>query len=95
MKNTSKTDITGFRNRARFIRHVPGSHLKGVYRPETINWDTEVVDCGVPRGGAMIMKPLLLHSSAKTTNNQRRRVIHIEFSRRQLPGGLQWAELLI
>jgi ectoine hydroxylase-related dioxygenase (phytanoyl-CoA dioxygenase family) len=77
------------------LKVIPGSHLKGVYRPETINWDTEtVVDCEVPRGGVMIMKPLLLHSSGKTTNNQRRRVVHIEFSRRRLQGGLQWAELL-
>lgn len=77
------------------LKVIPGSHLKGIYRPETINWDIEAeVDCEVPRGGAMIMKPLLLHSSGRTLNNKRRRVIHIEFSRYKLPGGLQWAELM-
>jgi len=77
------------------LKVIPGSHLQGVYRPETINWETETeVDCEVPRGGAMFMKPLLLHSSGRTVNNERRRVIHIEFSRRNLQGGLQWAELL-
>jgi ectoine hydroxylase-related dioxygenase (phytanoyl-CoA dioxygenase family) len=77
------------------LKVIPGSHLKGIYRPETINWDIETeVDCEVPRGGAMIMKPLLLHSSGRTLNNKRRRVIHIEFSRYKLPEGLQWAELL-
>ena len=76
------------------LKVIPGSHLKGIYRPETINWETETeVDCEVPRGGAMLMKPLLLHSSGRTVNDERRRVIHIEFSRCDLPG-LQWAELL-
>jgi hypothetical protein len=40
----------------------------------------------------MIMKPLLLHSSSRTTNNQKRRVIHIEFSNQELPKEIQWAE---
>jgi len=40
----------------------------------------------------MIMKPLLLHSSGRTTNNEKRRVLHIEFSRSSLPGNLNWAE---
>ncbi len=40
----------------------------------------------------MLMKPLLLHSSGKTTNQNRRRVIHIEFSNMLLPENLNWAE---
>jgi ectoine hydroxylase-related dioxygenase (phytanoyl-CoA dioxygenase family) len=57
---------------------IPKSHLKGIYRPETIDWTSEKeVSCAVPAGGIMIMKPLLLHSSARTTNGKRRRVIHI------------------
>jgi hypothetical protein len=40
----------------------------------------------------MVMRPLLLHSSSRTTNQQKRRVIHLEFSNQQLPEGLQWAE---
>jgi len=75
------------------LRVVPQSHLKKIYRPETINWTTETeVSCNVKAGGVMIMKPLLLHSSGRTTNNQKRRVIHIEFSNKELPGPLQWAE---
>jgi len=42
----------------------------------------------------MLMKPLLLHSSGRTVNNNQRRVVHIEFSRQPLPDGLQWAEQL-
>jgi len=77
------------------LKIVPGSHRKGIYRPETIDWTKEKeVVCSVPRGGIMIMQPLLLHASNRTVNNNKRRVIHLEFSDRQLPGGLQWAEYL-
>lgn len=75
------------------LKVVPGSHLKGVYRPETIDWTQETeVSCVVPRGGIMIMKPLLLHSSGRTINNRKRRVVHIELSAAELPPGLQWSE---
>ena len=77
------------------LKIIPGSHLKGVYRPETIDWTIErEIDCEVPVGGAMIMKPLLLHSSGRTINNERRRVVHVEFSRSILPEGLEWSELI-
>jgi len=48
--------------------------------------------CQVPAGGIMIMRPLLQHASSRSTAGRRRRVIHIEFSAANLPGGLQWAE---
>jgi ectoine hydroxylase-related dioxygenase (phytanoyl-CoA dioxygenase family) len=77
------------------LKIVPGSHRKGIYRPETIDWNTEKeVVCKVQSGGIMIMQPLLLHASNKTTNNNKRRVIHLEFSNQLLPGELQWAEYL-
>ena len=75
------------------LKVIPKSHLKGIYRPGTIDWTIESeVTCNVPRGGIMLMKPLLLHSSGRTTNNRQRRVIHIEFSSNELPAGLNWAE---
>jgi hypothetical protein len=77
------------------LKIVPGSHRKGIYRPETIDWNKEKeVVCKVPKDGIMIMQPLLLHASNRTVNNNKRRVIHLEFSDRPLPGGLQWAEYL-
>ena len=77
------------------LKIVPGSHRKGIYRPETIDWNTEQeVICKVQSGGIMIMQPLLLHASNRTTNNNKRRVIHLEFSNQLLPGELQWAEYL-
>jgi ectoine hydroxylase-related dioxygenase (phytanoyl-CoA dioxygenase family) len=75
------------------LKVIPGSHLKGLYRPDTIDWtiETETI-CKVRKGGIMIMKPLLLHASNRTTNNNKRRVIHIEFSNCSLGDTLLWAE---
>ena len=50
-----------------------------------------VVACPVPRGGAMLMRPLLLHASSKTTGASRRRVLHFLFGPPRLPLGLAWA----
>jgi len=76
------------------LRVVPGSHKKGICRPETIDWKEEKEEiCKVPAGGIMIMKPLLLHASGRTVNHaRRRRVIHIEFCNRPLPAPLEWSE---
>jgi ectoine hydroxylase-related dioxygenase (phytanoyl-CoA dioxygenase family) len=75
------------------LRVIPQSHAKGIYRPETINWAKESeVSCRVKMGGIMIMSPLLLHASSKTTNNRKRRVIHIEFSNQTLAEPLRWSE---
>lgn len=77
------------------LKVIPKSHLKKIYRPETIDWKTETeMTCRVRKGGIMIMKPLILHSSSRTTNNKKRRVIHIEFSNKDLPTELKWAERL-
>jgi ectoine hydroxylase-related dioxygenase (phytanoyl-CoA dioxygenase family) len=47
------------------LRIIPYSHLKGVYRADTIDWNVEKeVTCPVPRGGVMLMKPLLFHASS-------------------------------
>ena len=77
------------------LKVIPKSHLKNIYRPELIDWTNETESiCNVDRGGIMIMKPLLLHSSSRTTNKQKRRVIHIELSNRELPADMNWSERL-
>jgi ectoine hydroxylase-related dioxygenase (phytanoyl-CoA dioxygenase family) len=77
------------------LKIIPKSHLKNIYRPETIDWSIETEKiCRVKKGGLMFMKPLLLHSSGRTTNSNKRRVIHIECSRSKLPNGLHWSEFL-
>ena len=75
------------------LKIIPKSHLKGIYRPETIDWSQETETfCCVGKGGIMFTKPLLLHASNRTTNNNKRRVLHIEFSKHELPNNLNWAE---
>ncbi len=69
------------------------SHKKGIYRTDQIDLENETETiCEVDKGGIMIMKPLLFLASNKTTNNERRRVIHIEFSNKNLPDELEWSE---
>ncbi len=78
------------------LKVIPGSHLKNIYRPETIDWSIETETCcDVPQGGIMIMKPLLLHRSNRSTNGKKRRVMHLEFSNYELPDEIKWAERLI
>ena len=77
------------------LKVVPNSHSKEIYRPETIDWTVETEEiCSVNKGGIMIMKPLILHGSNRTTNNKKRRVIHIEFSNMVLPEEISWSERL-
>lgn len=73
------------------LRVIPGSHRDGIWKHQPLAAETETI-CPVPRGGIMIMKPLLLHASRRSVNQQRRRVIHIEFSNYKLPAPLQWSE---
>ncbi|MCR8557101.1 phytanoyl-CoA dioxygenase family protein [Mucilaginibacter sp. BJC16-A38] len=74
------------------LKVIKGSHLN-IARPENLNKDTIIdTSCNVPAGGVMIMLPLLMHASNRTTSNKKRRVIHIEFSRQELPVEINWAE---
>jgi len=74
------------------LRVIPGSHKHGRLTAEQIaNWDkSESVECLVPRGGALLMRPLLLHASSACLLPKSRRVIHLEYTSLDLPCGLQW-----
>lgn len=75
------------------LKVIPGSHLDKVIRLESINHQVSAsVTCNVQAGGMMVMRPLLMHASGRTFDNRKRRVVHIEFSRTELPDGLSWAE---
>ena len=77
------------------LKVIPKSHLKGIYRPELIDWEKEIeAVCEVSKGGVMLMKPLLLHASNRTTNKKQRRVIHLEFCNQNLFKPLNWLEAL-
>ncbi|AYL96325.1 phytanoyl-CoA dioxygenase family protein [Mucilaginibacter celer] len=75
------------------LKVIPGSHLRGINRPENVDYENSTpVSCNVQAGGMMIMKPLLMHASGRTINYKKRRVVHIEFSKAELPAGMLWAE---
>lgn len=46
--------------------------------------------CVVGQGGAMLMRPLLLHASSKASGGRPRRVLHFLFGPPRLPGGVLW-----
>ena len=77
------------------LKVIDASHNAGICHVKDMELikDKEVL-CKVGRGGIMIIKPLLLHASGRSTNDNKRRVIHIEFNCCSLPGPLHWAELI-
>ena len=65
------------------LRVIPGSHVNGVLSDEdvfAVARHHTPVDCIVPRGGVLAMRPLLIHSSSKSKGDFLRRVLHIEYA---------------
>jgi hypothetical protein len=77
------------------LRVLPGSHRLGRLASERIQelrTQQAAVLCAVPAGGALLMRPLLLHASSRSTSSRHRRVLHIEYAGFILPNGLEWHE---
>lgn len=75
------------------LKVVPGSHRQGRLSPAEIqSWKERagVVTCAVRRGGALLMRSLLLHASSASARPLHRRVLHLEYSACKLPAGLTW-----
>ena len=75
------------------LRVLAGSHRAGKLRDSEIpSWSSRIAEqvCLVPRGGALLMRPLLLHASSPALEPTRRRVIHIEYAGCHLAPGLEW-----
>lgn len=77
------------------LKVIPKSHLKGVIRHSSEDWVLENEHtCNVYKGGVMLMKPPTLHASNRSSNLERRRVIHLEFNNQDLENSLNWLEKL-
>lgn len=78
------------------LRVIKNSHTEGVIDIKKWLQEKRGIEqiCEVKKGGALIMKPLILHSSRRAENSKNRRVIHIEFTDEELPEGLQWKEMI-
>lgn len=46
--------------------------------------------CLAQCGDVLLLRPLLLHASSKSSGSSRRRVLHFLFGPRELPQGMRW-----
>lgn len=75
------------------LRVVPGSHRAGRLAASAalqLRDRLGEVACTVGRGGALILKPLLLHASSKALSPNHRRVLHFLFGPASIGYGLRW-----
>lgn len=74
------------------LKVLPGTHHSRLTtdRIEAVSGTATEVVCEVPRGGALLMNPLLLHASSPMLRLGHRRVIHFEFATDELPAPLEW-----
>ena len=65
------------------LRVISGSHLLGVLTSDEVSRivrERKYVECAVPSGGVLAMRPLLIHSSPRAFTKAARRVVHIEYA---------------
>lgn len=77
------------------LRVLPGSHrlgrLSAVQIQELRSKKPECL-CAVDAGDALLMRPLLLHASRRSSSERHRRILHIDYAGFALPPGLHWHE---
>jgi ectoine hydroxylase-related dioxygenase (phytanoyl-CoA dioxygenase family) len=65
------------------LRVLPRTHTMGVLNDNAIH-DLSIqippIDCVIPQGGVLVMKPLIVHAWSKSRSGMRRRVLHIEYA---------------
>lgn len=84
-------DNADLRNGA--LKVIPESHKNGRISPSefpALSKERGIRVCSVNTGDALLMRPLLVHSSSAGTEPSHRRVIHMEFASVDLPDGLEW-----
>lgn len=65
------------------LRVLPGTHRLGVLSDDEVAalaLAATAEDCIVARGGVLVMRPLLIHSSPRVSSSTPRRVLHIEYA---------------
>ncbi|MEZ6127440.1 MAG: phytanoyl-CoA dioxygenase family protein [Planctomycetaceae bacterium] len=75
------------------LRVLPGTHQCARLTTsdvEATQQTTSEAVCEVPSGGALLMRPTLLHASSPMDVETSRRVIHFEFASFELPQPLEW-----
>jgi hypothetical protein len=77
------------------LRVLPSSHLLGrlpADRIQELRCQQAEALCSAAAGDVLLMRPLLLHASSRSTSPSDRRVLHIEYAAFSLPNGLNWHE---
>ena len=77
------------------LRVLPGTHRLGRLSPAQVQAQRAQqadVLCAAVAGDALLMRPLILHASGRSTSPRHRRVLHIEYAAFALPEGLDWHE---
>lgn len=75
------------------LRVIPGSHLDiGECWAESDpgHQEREAITLEADAGDVVLMNPLTLHASSKSSQPDRRRIVHIEFAKDPLPKPLAW-----
>jgi ectoine hydroxylase-related dioxygenase (phytanoyl-CoA dioxygenase family) len=65
------------------LRVLPGTHNRGVLTDDQIHQLSTKIDpvaCTVEEGGLVLMSPLVVHASSKSSSHRSRRVLHIEYA---------------
>jgi ectoine hydroxylase-related dioxygenase (phytanoyl-CoA dioxygenase family) len=77
------------------LRVLPDTHRSGrlsAARIAELAGQISAVECVAPAGGLVVMRPLLLHASSKSTVDLSRRVLHFEYTTaRTLAPGIELA----
>jgi len=75
------------------LKVLPGSQAQGVITGKALaHWTSHGKEIVLPAqaGDVILIRPLLLHSSAPCIASNRR-IVHIEYAAETLPSGLEWA----
>ena len=75
------------------LKVLPGSHVHGRLAAadiERLRGSISEEICRAQRGDALLMRPLILHASGRSTSDRHRRILHIEYAGNDLPDGLHW-----
>jgi ectoine hydroxylase-related dioxygenase (phytanoyl-CoA dioxygenase family) len=77
-----------------YLKLIPGSHSIRLLASEKVLAEIhadQVVYCEVAAGGAVVMRPYILHSSEKSVSSLPRRILHFEYSSYNLPETISWS----
>lgn len=76
------------------LKVIPGSHRLGRLTDSDIRQlsaHCQALTFEAARGDVLVLRTSVIHASDRATNPARRRVLHVDFSARDLPEGLEWA----